>query len=185
MKKIVTFVILLFLIASILGAEDKTDSLNTSSYTSIEQKDCITLDSDNIGLVQECEAFEDIGVKVLVGDTRKSIILTRNEREYDLEFLSMLKPLFSSFGSKLEWRHELINSKNIKGVIIPINMSDDIENLEKTTSYLIVTKITKDKICVVAKIAPQKDQNEIAREILDTNEDLPCLKQPNKSIKKK
>ena len=176
MKKKVTFTILLFLISSILGADDKIDSLNTSSYTSIEQKDCTTLDSDNIGSVQECESFENIGVKVLVGDTRESIILTRNEREYDLELLSTFKNIFSSFGSKLEWRHELTNSKNIKGVIIPLNISDDFENLDKTTSYLVVTKIKKNKICVVAKISPQKEQDEIAREILDTDEDLPCLK---------
>jgi len=181
MKKKVTFTILLFLISSILGADDKIDSLNTSSYTSIEQKDCTTLDSDNIGSVQECESFENIGVKVLVGDTRESIILTRNEREYDLELLSTFKNIFSSFGSKLEWRHELTNSKNIKGVIIPLNISDDFENLDKTTSYLVVTKITKNKICVVAKISPQKEQDEIAREILDTDEDLPCLKRLKRS----
>ena len=184
MKKIITFTILLFLLVSIVSAKDETDSLNTSSYTSIEQKDCVTLDSDNIGLVQECEAFEDIGVKVIVGDRRKSIILTRDEREYELAFLSMFKSLFSSFGTKLEWRHLLANTKDIKGVIIPINMSDDVDNLEKTTSYLVVTKITDEKICMVAKIAPQKDQQEIAREILDTDEDLPCLKQPNKKVKK-
>jgi len=181
MKKTITFIILLFLISSILGAEDKTGSLNTSSYTSIEQKDCITLDSDNIGSVQECEAFENIGVKVLVGDIRESIVLTRHEREYDLELLPpTVKPIFSSFGLKLEWRHLLTNSKNIKGVIIPLNISDDFENLDKTTSYLVVTKITNDEICVVAKIAPQKEQSEIAREILDTDEDLPCLKQSKK-----
>jgi len=184
MKKTVTFTILLFLMVSITWAKDKTGSLNTSSYTSIEQKDCVTLDSDNIGLVQECEAFEDIGVKVIVGDTRKSIILTRDERAYELAFLLMFKSLFSSFGSKLEWRHRLANTKEIKGVIIPINMSEDVENLEKTTSYLVVTKITKEKICVVAKIAPQKDQHEIAREVLDTDEDLPCLKPLGKKIKK-
>jgi len=181
MKKIITFTILLFLSSLILCADDKTTSLNTSSYTSIEQKDCITLDSDNIGSVQECESFENIGVKVVVGDSRESIILTRNEKEYNLELLSTFKNIFSSFGSKLEWRYELTNSKNIKGVIIPLNMSDDSENLDRTTSYLVVTKITSDKICVVAKIFPQKEQDEIAREILDTNEDLPCLKKPKHS----
>jgi len=178
MKKIITFILLIFLSFSKVVADDdnKTTSINTSSYTSIEQKDCITLDSDNIGSVQECESFEDIGVKVVVGDSRESIILTRNEKEYDLELLATFKNIFSSFGSKLEWRHELTNSKNIKGVIIPLNMSDDPDNLDRTTPYLLVTKITKEKVCVVAKIAPQKEQDEIAIEILDTDEDLPCLK---------
>ena len=178
MKKIITFILLIFLsFSKVVAADDNnTTSVNISSYSSIEQKDCITLDSDNIGSVQECESFEDIGVKVVVGDSRESIILTRNEREYDLELLSTFKNIFSSFGSKLEWRHVLTDSKNIKGVIIPLNMSDDPENLDRTTSFLVVTKIIKDKICVVAKIAPQKEQDEIAREILDTDENLSCLK---------
>jgi len=180
MNKIITFTALIFLTFSNMAVasmdDDKTSPINSSSYTSIEEKDCITLDSDNIGLVQECEAFENIRVKVVVGDIRESIILTRNEREYDLEFLTRPKPIFSSFGPKLEWRHERINSKKIKGVIISLNMSDDVNDLEKTSTYLIVTKISSEKICVVAKIAPQKEQDEIAREILDTDEDLPCLK---------
>jgi len=178
MKKIITFTLLIFLSFSKVVAtdDDNTTSVNISSYSSIEQKDCITLDSDNIGSVQECESFENIGVKVVVGDSRESIILTRNEREYDLELLSTFKNIFSSFGSKLEWRHALTDSKDIKGVIIPLNMSDDPENLDRTTSFLVVTKITKEKICVVAKIAPQKEQDEIAREILDTDENLSCLK---------
>jgi len=176
MNKIITFTTLLFLTFSMLMGEEKTSPLNSSSYTSIEERDCTTLDSDNIGSVQECESFENIGVKVVVGDSRESIILTRKEREYDLELLSTFKNIFSSFGSTLEWRHELINSKNIKGLIIPLNMSDDSENLDKTSTYLVVAKITTDKICVVAKIAPQKEQDEIAREILDTDEGLPCLK---------
>ena len=175
MKIIITFSTLLFLTFSTMMAEDKTNPLNSSSYTSIEQKDCITLDSDNIGLVQECESFENIGVKVVVGDIREGIILTRKGREYDLELLSTFKNIFSSFGSKLEWRHTLTNAKNIKGVIIPLNMSDDSEKLDETSTYLVVAKITADKICVVAKIAPQKEQDEIAREILDTDEGLPCL----------
>jgi len=169
MNKIITFTTLLFLTFSMLMGEEKTSPLNSSSYTSIEERDCTTLDSDNIGSVQECESFENIGVKVVVGDSRESIILTRKEREYDLELLSTFKNIFSSFGSTLEWRHELINSKNIKGLIIPLNMSDDSENLDKTSTYLVVAKITTDKICVVAKIAPQKEQDEIAREILDTS----------------
>jgi len=176
MKKIITFTILLFLSSLMLSADDKITSLNTSTYTSIEQKDCISLDSDNIGSVQECESFTDILVKVVEGDIRESIILTRDKKEYNLEFLSTKKLVFSSFGLKIEWRHEVENSKNIKGMIIPINMSNDSKNLDKTSTYLVVTKITSDEICVVAKIAPQKEQDEIAREILDTDENLSCLK---------
>ena len=176
MNKKITFIILFLLTSLILRADRETGRLNTSSYTSIEQKDCTTLDSDNMGSVQECESFLDIGVKVIESDIRQSIILIRNEKEYDLAFSSTVSPAFSSLGLKVEWRHEQGNSENLKGMIVRFDVSDDPENIEKVSSYLIVSKIIKDEICVVAKIFPQKQQNEIAREILDTEEELPCLK---------
>jgi len=68
MKKIITFIILFLLVIITLHAQEQVVSMNSSSYTSIDQKDCITLDSDNMGSVQECESFSDIGVKVIEGD---------------------------------------------------------------------------------------------------------------------
>ena len=176
MKKIITFLILFFLFTVAIEAEEQRVSINTSSYTSIDQKDCITLDSDNGGSVQECEPFLDIGVKVIEGDIRQSIILRRNGKEYDLAFGSTVSPAFSSLGLKIEWRHELSKPKNLKGMIVRLEVSDDYENLDKTSSYLVVSKLMHKDICVVAKISPQKDQNEIAREILDSTEKLACLK---------
>ena len=184
MKKIITFIVLFSLVTLRVGAEEKDISINTSSHTSINQKDCITLDSDNMGSVQECESFLDIGVKVIESDIRQSIILTRNEKEYDLAFGSIISPSFSSLGLKLEWRHEQGKPKNLKGMIVHFEASDDPENIDKVSSYLVVSKITNDEICVVTKITPQKEQNEIAREILDFTEELPCLKELKKHEKK-
>ena len=184
MKKIITFIILFFFVTTWLQAEDHDTSLNTSSYTSINQKDCITLDSDNMGSLQECESFLDIGVKVIEGDIRQSIILTRNKKEYDLAFWSTVSPAFSSLGLKIEWRHEQGKPENIKGMIVRFEASDDADNIEKVSSYLVVIKIMNNKICVVAKITPQKEQNEIAREILDSTEELPCLKELKEHEKK-
>ena len=61
-------------------------------------------------------------------------------------------------------------------MIIRLDVSDDFENPEKISSYLIVSKITGKEICVIAKILPQDKQSEIARKILDSSEDKPCLK---------
>ncbi|CAA6799081.1 MAG: Unknown protein [uncultured Sulfurovum sp.] len=176
MKKIITFAIVLLLNCSILYAEETILSKNTSSYTSIDQKDCVTLDSDNMGSIQECESFTGIGVKVIEGDIRQSIILTRNEKEYDLAFWSTVSSAFSSLGLKIEWRHELGKPEKVKGMIVRFEASDDYENLDKVSSYLVVSKITKDEVCVVAKVLPQKNQNEMARKILDSTDILPCLK---------
>lgn len=175
MSEKITFIILFLLTVVILNANEENNSMNTSSYTSIDQKDCMTLDSDNMGSVQECESFSGIGVKVIEGDIRQSIILTRNKKEYDLAFASAISPAFSSLGSKVEWRHELGKTETIKGMIVRFEVSDDYENMEKISSYLIVSKITQEEICVIAKIMPQENQNEIARKILDTIINKPCL----------
>lgn len=176
MNKKITFIILFLLLTGNLYANEKATLLNKSVYTSINEKDCITLDSDNLGSVQECESFSDIGVKVIESDIRQSIILTRNNKEYDLDFWSTISPSYSSLGLQVEWRYELGKPKNVKGMIVRFEASDDYENIEKVSSYLVVSKITKEEICVVAKVLPQKKQNEIARKILEATEVLPCLK---------
>ena len=176
MKKKITFIILFLLSSLIIQADEKMLSINTSSYTSIDQKDCVTLDSDNMGSVQECESFAGIGVKVIESDIRQSIILTRNNKEYDLAFWSTVSPAFSSLGLKIEWRHELEKPNNLKGMIVRLEVSDDYENLDKVSSYLVVSKIKDEEICVIAKVLPQANQNEMARNILDAKEELPCLK---------
>jgi len=179
MKKKITFILIFMFLASLVQASEVNALMLTSSYTSIDQKDCVTLDSDNMGSIQECEAFGDIGVKVIEGDIRQSIVLTRDTDEYDLDFTGIVSSAFSSLGLKVEWRHELANVQHVVGMIVRFDVSEDYENPENVSSYLIVSKITKDEMCVVAKVPPQKNQNELAREVLDTVEPLPCLKKSN------
>jgi hypothetical protein len=64
-------------------------------------------------------------------------------------------------------------------MIVRFEASDNYEDLDKVSSYLVVSKIREDEICVIAKVLPQANQNEIARSILDSKEDLPCLKNRN------
>ena len=76
MKNKITFIVFLTILislSSLLNAEE-IETKFTSSYTSIDEKDCLTLDSDDLGSIQECESFADIRVKVLEGDIRQSII---------------------------------------------------------------------------------------------------------------
>ncbi len=148
----------------------------TSSYTSIDEKDCMTLDSDDLGSIQECEPFGDIGVRVVEGDIRQSITLTRQNREYILNFQSIVGTGLSTLGTQIEWRHEKGKSENVKGMIVRLDVNEDPEDLDKITSYLVVSKITPKDICIVGKILPQSNQNELARAMLDVKEELPCLK---------
>ncbi|CAA6806213.1 MAG: Unknown protein [uncultured Sulfurovum sp.] len=183
MNKKITFVVLFFLSFLNVQADNFTSLLYTSTYTSINQKDCVTLDSDNMGSIQECESFVDIGVKVIEGDIRQSIVLTRHGEEYDLAFWSTVGSAFSSLGLKIEWRHELQQPKNVIGMIVRFEANDDYENIGKSSSYLLVSKITNEEMCVVAKVAPQERQNEMARKILDSKDELPCLRSIKKSEK--
>jgi hypothetical protein len=179
MKKKITFYMVLISTTLTLGAIEVNSPILTSSYTSIDQKDCITLDSDNMGSIQECESFGRIGVKVVEGDIRQSIILSRDTTEYDLNFTGIVSSAFSTLGLKVEWRHELGKPENVVGMIVRFEVSDDYDDLEKVSSYLVVSKVTDNEICVVAKVIPQNNQNVIAREILDSEKTLPCLKKEN------
>ena len=179
MNKKITFTTTLLatlLFSSFSYAEESSSEKYTSSYTSIDEKDCITLDSDDLGSIQECEPFGNIGVKVVEGDIRQSITLTRKNREYILNFQSTVKVGFSTLGSTLEWRHEKGKPETVKGMIVRLDVNEDPEDLDKIISYLIVNKITADNICVVGKIFPQSNQEELARAMLDAKEELPCLK---------
>lgn len=179
MNKKITFTLGIICTTLILNALQGNNLMLTSSYTSIDEKDCVTLDSDNMGSIQECESFGHIGVKVIEGDIRQSIILTRDQDEYDLDFTGVISSAFSSLGLKIEWRHELGKPENVTGMIVRFEVSDNYDDLEKVSSYLVVSKIMKDEMCIIAKVIPQNNQNERAREILDAKRTLPCMKKLN------
>ena len=184
MNRKVTFIttfISIFLFSSFSYAEESNSVKYTSTYTSIDEKDCMTLDSDDLGSIQECEPFGDIGVRVIEGDIRQSITLTRQNREYILNFQSIVGTGLSTLGTQIEWRHEKGKPENVRGMIVRLDVNDNPEDLDKITSYLVVSKITPKNICVVGKILTQSKQNELARAMLDAKEELPCLKS---SIKK-
>ena len=175
MNKKITFIVFFLLSLPLFSAEQDLNRY-TSSYTSIDEKDCISLDSDDIGSIEECEPFGNISVKVIEGDFRQSIVLTRNMQEYILDFQSTISYAFSYLGEKIEWRHEVGKPEHIKGMIVRLNVNSDFEDLDKTTSFLVVSKITPKKICVIGKILPQENQNEVAIAMLDDSKDRPCIK---------
>ena len=142
-----------------------TSASYDSRYTSIEPSSCRILSSDEISSTQSCQQFDNIQVKVLEGDIRQSITLTRRGKEYPLEFWRTVSPIFSSLGNKIEWRYTKGMNGKLKGMITRLNASEQSENA-KTTSYLVVVSIKKNRMCVVAKIAPQSKQNQKARSIL-------------------
>jgi hypothetical protein len=60
-------------------------------------------------------------------------------------------------------------------LIVRFNASEDPEQPDKLTSYLAVSKITSDAVCVTAKIQPGASANENARRAADEAAAKPCL----------
>jgi len=157
------------------GKDDEKSSHYESSFTSIAQKDCHTLESDNLGSIQECESFAGMKVTVIEGDIRQSITLTRDNKKYELSFWNTISYGFSSLGLDLEWRYIRNQFDNPLGMIVRLEVNEDDENLDDVTSYLVVSKITEKEICVVGKVSPQKNQEKVARGMVENSKDMQCL----------
>jgi hypothetical protein len=83
---------------------------------------------------------------------------------------------FSNIGEKAEWRVARPGRSTVpSALIVRVNAHDDTEHPDKVTSYLTVTKITPQEICVTDKIGPAANANEQARRAADTASSRPCL----------
>jgi hypothetical protein len=152
---------------------------NRSVYTNLGEKSCKTIKSDSseagsyVGL---CPGVGGYKLQVEEGDLRQNIqVITPKGEKNSLELWNVVGSSFSSLGEKAEWR-----VKTLKGKVVPValivryNVSNPEDSTRKT-SYLAVTKITNDKICVTDKIGPGADANVSARAAADQSSTKPCL----------
>lgn len=148
-----------------------------STYTSIRPDECTVISADNRGSELRCQPYRKIVVTILEGDLRQSITLRIKGVDYPLDFWTHVTPYFSILGNLIEWRHEKGKPDQLTGMIVRLNASEDEEDSEKTTSYLVVSKVTPQSVCVVGKIAPQVrgNQNVKARAMAERAAQLPCL----------
>ena len=174
-------VILLLFAASmiLIGATNVPAQSNQSLYSDLGSQKCKTLefDKESSYSLQECSGIA--GYKLLVedGDSRQDVTVVRPDgTKHPLKLGEVISPQFSTVGPKAEWR-----VKNDKGKIIPValivrfNASENPEDSSKITSYLVVAKITPEKICVTDKIQPGASANEEARRAADRAAGKPCL----------
>ena len=136
-----------------------------SSYTSIKEKQCCTISTDEPGSTQKCKSFANINIHVIDSDPRQSISLLREGNLYPLNFFIKISSHWSMLGDKIEWRYRKSDTAHPIAMIVRFNISEDLNNSNKMTSYLIASKITPNNICVVGKIALQANQNQLAREM--------------------
>jgi hypothetical protein len=150
-----------------------------SVYTGLQVKQCRTLKSSNSeagDYLGRCPGIGGYKLLLSEGDLRQNIeVITPQGAKHSLELWSVVSPAFSSLGPKAEWR--VAKSKPV-ALIVRYNASENPEKPEKTTSYLVVTKITPKEICVTDKIPPGANANEEARRLGDEAATKPCLKAP-------
>ncbi len=166
----------LFVVASVFLSSLPAYAVSfDSNYTSIVEADCTTLNADEVGSVQSCPSFSNIKVRVTEGDLRQSIILSRRGIDYPLNFQETISANMSELGSKIEWRYQGGKPKSPVAMIVRFNVSENPEKPTKMSSYLIVSKITTDDICVVGKVPPQRQQNQEAHRMAEQSAGMPCL----------
>jgi len=177
-KKTMTKTLLIVTLLSTFGFAKNT--VFESAYTEIDlSKDCKLLKTyePSMGGAFDCGNFANIAIEITSDDGRDFVTLIRQNIRYDLDLGRVITPLFRELGKKMEWRYPKAHKTNPTAMIVRLNISIEGQRQEDYSidSYLIVSKITKDEICLVGKISPQKNQNILAREMADKASTLPCL----------
>ncbi len=140
----------------------------TSQYTDLDDSKCKTLElnEDEGGSYKgECRGVGGYKLHVIEGDLRQTVnVIDPRSKEFELRFWEHFYA-FSAVGPKAEWR---VRNKKPFALIIRLNVSENPEKPETTTSYLIVSKITTSEVCITDIIRPSRTQNADARRLADT-----------------
>ena len=165
------FVLALFLTGSAVASAQVV-----SKYTNLSTKACKerkSTDEEGTSYEGECPGLAGYKLKLLEGDLRQSIdVVTPAKKIYQLAFWN-ISSAFSHLGEKAEWR---MRGRMPIALIFRFNASEDPENTEKHTSYLVVAKVTKNEICVTDVVKPGPTQNLDARKAADGSATRPCRK---------
>lgn len=167
MKILLTTVISLFAFASFAFAQ------NTSLYTSTKSRACRTISSnaDEGGSYEgECTGVGGYKIRLLEGDIRQTInVITPAKKKFELNFWGFYGG-FSYVGDKIEWR---LKGKVPVAMIVRYTVAGS-DDSQKSTSYLMVSKLGAKMSCVTDVIMPGDTQNADARVAADAASSKPC-----------
>lgn len=163
----------LFLVSILLlGLAIVSSAQNTSVYTSTKTSACKDMSpkDDDQGYEGECPGVGGYKLRLLEGDIRQTLnVITPLKKKHELNFWGFYGG-FSTIGEKVEWRVK----KGVPVALIARFNVADAEDSSKSTSYLMVAKISKTSSCVVDVILPGKSQNLDARIAADKAATMPC-----------
>jgi hypothetical protein len=149
-----------------------------SAYTKVNHRSCNVSQSENDGYssVSICPEYADIKVELRESDIRQDISLIRQGKRYDLQFIYKVSGASSFFGPNIEWRFLKGNADYPVAMISRYIAADEyVDGIQKNVSYLVVTKISENSICIVGKVYPSKDQNIKARKMADKAKMMSCI----------
>lgn len=167
--------LILSLAIGVFAQKSKIESI----YTNLDEKSCKTLESETEGAGWyrgECKGVSGYKLQVTEGDLRQSIdVITPKKNKYELDFTGHVSGGFSSVGAKAEWR-VMRKGKTVTPIalIIRFNVSENPEDSSIITSYLVVSKITKNQICITNIVKPGAKASEEARKFADSAADKSC-----------
>jgi sulfur carrier protein ThiS len=155
-----------------------------SIYTDLATKKCKTLESNanEAGYYRGlCKGTSNYQLEVIEGDIRQTInVITPNKKKFELNLWTTVSSAFSYTGQKAEWRVARVNGKIVPiALIVRFNASENPEDSSKTTSYLVISKITKNEICVTDIVKPQVNANAEAVKLADKAKSKSCLSPQN------
>ena len=146
--------------------QNSPNSLATESaksiYTDLNGKGCSSERSTSEASSERtCSGIEGYKLLIQNDDERDSIaIITPDGKEHPLDFSQTIsKGAFAYLGQKAEWR---VASKNGKDVPIALIVRVEVKSngSNKPGSYLSVSKISEQGICVTDRIDPIANANE-------------------------
>ena len=169
--------VLLLIVSTACFVSASAQPNNQSICSSLESKDCRVVNSKNADYLARCPGFGGYKLIVTEGDLRQNVtVVAPNGNKSSLDLWTVISGGFSHLGPKAEWRITRRNGRRIPvALIVRLTASEDATNPEKQNSYLAVSKITEEEVCVIAKISPGPSANEDARRAADEASGKPCL----------
>jgi hypothetical protein len=149
-----------------------------SVYSDISGEGCeqVEFDEDIGKSHMRCPGTAGFKLDLHDFDARMTLdVLTPDGKVHPLDFWQVITSGFSATGDKAEWR---VKSGKPIALIVRLNASENPEDSTRITSWLVVVKITGEKICAVAKIPPSAKANQEARDAADAAASQPCLAPP-------
>jgi hypothetical protein len=150
-----------------------------SVYTDLKGNQCKTLERDDEAagyLLEQCPGVGRFRLQIVSGDDRQTVTVVKpNGSKHELNLGQVGGGGFSYIGEKAEWRVKRENGRIVPvALIVRLNVSTNPLDSSKTTSYLTVSKITPQKICLVEAIEPKPNANEAARVAADSSASMAC-----------